>query len=274
MKHRILIFLLACSVMLACKKDEKFLYDVEIDNIYLDYQDEEQLTYSFAYTPGLPKDTIWVPVKISGKRVSRERKFQIQATDTGTTAKPDVHYEALKPFYVMPADSGMVRVPIILLNAPGLDSQSVKLTFQVVGGEDFDNKLPKKTRTKSLLFSNRLEIPSWWMLWVGELGPYSRVKHQLFLISSGTRDLLPQSEFMEIPRSLFYISNTRSLLKFPFSWVDTHPELGYVLTERTDGSGDYDLYQKDAPASKFHLKYFSAADTYIFLDENGNQITM
>ena len=274
MKHRILLFLVACSMLLACKKDDKFLYDMEIDNIYLDYQDEEQLTYSFAYTPGLAKDTVWVPVKISGKRVGRDRKFQIQVTDTATTAKADVHYEALKSFYVMPADSGLVKVPIILLNASGLESQSVKLTFQVVGGEDFDNKLPQKIRAKSLLFSNRLEMPSWWMFWMGELGTYSRVKHQLFLISSGTKDLAPPSEFMEIPRSLFYVSNTRSLLKFPFNWVDTHPELGYVLKERMDGSGDYDLYQQDAPATKFHLKYFSAADTYIFLDENGNQITM
>lgn len=266
--------MIACSVFLSCKKEDKFLYNAEIDNVYLDYENDEQLTYSFAYTPGLARDTIWVPVKISGTRSNRERQFKLAVVDSASTAKPDVHFEALKSFYVIPADSGVVKVPVVLLNARGLEVQTVRLTFEVSGGTDFDTKLPGKIRTKSLIFSNRLEMPSWWMFWMGELGAYSRVKHQLFLISSGTRDLSPPSEFMEIPRSLFYISNTRSMLKFPFNWVDTHPELGYVLTKRTDGSGDYDLYQKDAPATKFHLKYFSAADAYVFLDEDGKQITM
>lgn len=274
MKRKLILLLVSCMIMQACKKEDKFLYDAETDNIYLGYEDEDQLIYTFAYTPGLARDTIWIPVKISGKRVNHERRFALQVTDSASTAKSNTHYEALKPFYLMPADSGSVQVPVVLLNAPGLESASVRLTFVVSGGEDFKTQLPAKLRTKSLLFSNRLEMPSWWMFWMGELGPYSRVKHQLFLISSGTRDLLPPSEFMEIPRTLFYISNTRSMVKYPFNWVDTHPELGYVLTKRTDNSGDYDLYNKDAPATKFHLKYFSAADTYVFLDENGNQITM
>jgi hypothetical protein len=274
MKQKVILLLFACSILLACKKEEKFLYKAERDNVYLDYENEDQLTYSFAYTPGLARDTIWVPVKISGTRINRERQFNLGVVDTASTAKPDVHFEALKPFYVMPADSGLVKVPVVLLNAPGLEAQTVRLTLEVTGGSDFDTKLPRKIRAKSLIFSNRLEMPSWWVFWVGELGTYSRVKHQLFLITSGTRDLAPTTEFMEIPRSLFYISNTRSMLKYPFNWVETHPELGYVLTKRNDGSGDYDLFQKDAPATKFHLKYFSAADAYVFLDEDGKQITM
>jgi hypothetical protein len=274
MKDKILLLLIACCCLFACKKEEKFLYQEDVDNIYLAYEDEEQLTYTFAYQPGLAQDTVWIPIMIAGKRQNRDRNFQLTTVDTATTAKSNVHYEALKPFYVMPADSGVVHVPLVLLNAPDLETTSVRLTFEVLRGEDFEAKLPRKLRVKKLLFSNRLEMPSWWMFWMGELGPYSRVKHQLFLVSSGTRDLKPPSEFMEIPRSLFYISNTRSMLKYPFNWVNTHQELGYILTQRTDGSGDYDLYNKETPATKFHLKYFKAADTYVFLDENGAQINM
>ncbi len=275
MKIRIFLFIVVCSLMMACKKEDKFLYSEDVDNIYLAYEDEKQLTYTFAYTPGIARDTIWVPVKISGKRQNRDRQFALKTVDSATTAKVDLHYEALKPSYVMPADSGNIKVPVILLNAPGLENESVRITFELTGGTDFETRLPKAIRTKSLLFSNRLEMPSWWVYWMGELGSYSRVKHQLFLISSGTRDLSnPSIDFMQTPRSLFYISNTRSMLKYPFNWVETHPELGYTLKERTDGSGDYDLYQKDTPTIKFHLKYFKSADTYVFLDEKGEQITM
>lgn len=276
--YLVLIVLIGCS---GCKKDPKLDYNSD-DNIYLNYKDKDgnqdtsALTYSFAYHPTLSKDTIWIPVIISGKRVKSERMFKMEVVDSTTTAVKGVHYEPLKAAYAMPADSGKALVPVIILNSdPGLAERSVNLTIRVLGGEDFASSLPASLRTRSIYFSARLEKPAWWIYWQGQLGEYTRVKHQLFLISSGTVDLVDLSKpnaYLQIPRSLYYIDNVRNFVNDPFSWVNRFPEKGFVLTQRSGGNKDYDFYSASSPEKKFTLKYYAQVDRYFFVDENGGQI--
>jgi hypothetical protein len=280
MKRNIFYVLVVVAAFLGCKKDQLLTYGSR-DNIYLNYKDKDKnqdtsvLTYSFAYNPTLAQDTIWVPVIISGQRSKSERKFAMTVVDTATTAKAGTHYEALKPFYIMPADSGTIKVPVIIKNSdPELANKSVMLTIMVSGGQDFNSLLPPMLRTRSILYSARLEQPAWWIYWMGNLGTYSRIKHQLFLISSGTIDLVDMSKpnaFLQIPRSLYYIDNVRTFVNDPFAWVARYPEKGYVLTGRA-GSKDYDFYNSSSPDKKFYLKYYEQADKYFFVDENGQQV--
>lgn len=277
MKRNICYVFFICAAMFSCKKDVKQTYN-SADNIYLNYPNTDSLIYSFAYTQGVEEDTLWVPVIISGKRVSHDRKFALGVVDGSTTAVRTLHFEPLKPFYIMPADSGTVNVPVIIKNIDtGLVSKSVVLTIRVSGGEDFGSSLPTDIRSKRIFFSNRLEEPVWWKFW-GQLGAYNRTKHQLFLISSGTTDLVVPNSYpdwyYEIPRTLYYISNTHEFVTYPFDWVKAHPEKGYVLVKRNDDTGDYDFYNTGAPTKKFLLKYFKSADKYVFIDENGNQINI
>ncbi|GAA4311872.1 hypothetical protein GCM10023149_06970 [Mucilaginibacter gynuensis] len=274
MKRNIFFMLLACTLLYACKKDTKLLYNSP-DNIYLDYPTTDTITYSFAYSVGLAQDTVWIPVKISGKRISQDRNFEMNIIANATTATQGLHYEALKSSYKMPADSGVVHVPVILKNTDAaLESKSVYLTLRVTGGSDFQIQLADSLRTKTLLFSNRLEKPDWWNIkWADQIGDYSRVKHQLFLITSGTRDLINLfygDPNFQIPRNLYYIENTRTFLKDPFTWVTNHPDKGYMLTKIT-GSEDYNFYNVASPDKKFLFKYFSN-NQYFFIDENGGQI--
>ena len=65
----LLNWLLACC--LACQPDEVMQYQSP-DNVYFDFTtapNRDSLLYSFAYTPELPADTIFLPVRISGLRV-------------------------------------------------------------------------------------------------------------------------------------------------------------------------------------------------------------
>lgn len=280
-KHIFYVFLLSIALF-ACKKNEITTYD-SADNIYLNYYDEDgvfdtaAVTYSFSASPGLAKDTIWVPVVVSGKRQSSDRQFVLTVVDTATTAEKDKHYEPLKPFYIMPADSGKITVPVIIKNIDqNLTSKSVSLTFRLVGSADFSQGLPVMLRTKTLIYSNRLERPSWWMFWQGQLGEYSRVTHQLFLISGG-KDLvnptLPNA-YLEIPRTLYYLENVRLFVQDPFTWVARNPQAGYVLTKREDGSNDYDFYNISAPDIKLYVKFFPQVNGYFFINEAGKQIIM
>lgn len=269
--------------LFACKKDTVYQYDSETDNIYLNYLDDagdrdtSAVTYSFAASPGLASDTIWVPVSIAGKRVSRDRKLVLAVVDSSTTAVSGTHFEPLKPFYVMPADSGKLKVPIILMNTdPELANKSVVLTIRAVKSDDFSADLPVPMRSKRIIYSNRLEQPIWWVLWQGNLGPYSRTSHKLFLISGGqdlTNPAAPNG-YLGIPRTLYYLENAKNLTRDPATWISRNPDKGYVLTKRNDGTQDYDFYQKDAPAIKIQFKYFPQVDGYFFINENGNQIIM
>lgn len=282
MKKNIFYIFLLSIALFACKKNEITTYD-SADNIYLNYYNKDgvfdtaAVTYSFSASPGLAKDTIWVPVVVSGKRQSSDRQFVLAIVDTATTAQKDKHYEPLKPFYIMPADSGKVNVPVIIKNIDqDLTGKSVALTFRLVGNADFKQDLPAKLRTKKLIFSNRLERPSWWMFWQGQLGEYSRVTHQLFLISGG-KDLVDMSKpnaYLEIPRTLYYLENVRLFVKDPFSWISRNPQAGYILTKRADVSNDYDFYNISAPDIKFYVKFFPQVNGYFFINESGKQIIM
>ncbi len=273
-----LLTLAAGAIATGCKKEPLATYEAPqgTDNIYI--SDTAKLTYSFAYNPSLSSDTVWLPVRIAGERVSHERTFKISAVDSNSTAVSGVHYKPLESSYTMPADSGLIHIPIILLNTDtALAKKSVSLRLMVSGGDSFATNLPLKMRSKAITFSSRLEQPAWWMYW-GQLGQYSRIKHQLFLISSGTRDLIiptPQADpnyYYYIPRTLYYINNVHEFVTDPFTWVQQNPDKGYVLTKRNDGTGDYDFYNESSPGLKFWLKFFPSVNRLIFIDENGNQI--
>ncbi|MBC6111885.1 DUF4843 domain-containing protein [Pedobacter fastidiosus] len=281
MKKNIIYILLLSTMLFACKKNEMMPYG-STDNVYLRYldkdgnQDTTTLSYSFAYNPSLAQDTIWVPIVVTGPRVSHTRQFVLNIVDSMTTAVKGLHYEALKPSYTLPADSGKTRIPLIIKNTDdALASKSVTVGFRTVSGGDFSADLPVALRSKKIIFSNRLEKPAWWIYWESSLGEYGRTKHQLFLISSGTVDLVEFSKpnfFLEIPRSLYYIENFRVFLKDPATWIARNPSKGYVLTKKTDGSNDYDFYSEDAPTKRYTLKYFALVNGYFFIDESGKQI--
>ncbi len=277
----LIIFSFSIFLLNACNKEDLQKYGSK-DNIYLNYklsdgkQDTTTLTYSFAENPSMASDTIWVPVIISGQRAQRDRTFRLQKVDSMSTAKAEIHFEPLADSYTMPADSGTVKIPLIIKNIdPALANNSVKLTIRVAGGEDFNTDLPLNMRSRTIQYSARLEQPDWWMYWMGNLGLYSRTKHQLFLIGSGSKSLVNMSKpeaYLEIPRSLYYIDNFKKFCADPFAWVSRNPEKGYVLTKRTDGTQDYDFYFSGSPEKKFHVKYYPQVSRYFFIDDNGQQI--
>ncbi|MCC8426484.1 DUF4843 domain-containing protein [Mucilaginibacter sp. UR6-11] len=280
--YKILLAIGGVIALAGCKKENLITYSSPDgkDNIYLGtaVTDTTAFTYTFAYSPAQLRDTVWVKVTTSGERVHQPRNFILAADPKKTTAVSALHYEALKASYTMPADSGIVHVPVILLNTDtALQNKTVKITLVVSGGAGFSTNLPIEVRSKQITFSNRLEKPVWWNYW-GQLGNYSRVKHQLFLISSGTRDLVElngavdPNYFLHIPRCLYYINNVHEFLQDPFTWIQQNPSAGYKLTKRSDNTGDYDLYNVNAPDKKYWLKYFASVNKLIFIDENGNQI--
>ena len=273
MKNLIICILLVSALGLAsCSDNPEFLYDSP-DNIYFNFKDtaSSSITFSFAYTPEKVADTIFVPVKISGIISNQDRYFKLAVVDTATTAEQDLHYEAFKDSYVMPADSGTISVPVIIYNKdPELEESTVSLAFTLIPTTDFEVTMIDVIDGK-ISFSNRLEQPGWWIYWMSSLGLYSRTKHQLFLISAGTNDMPDMSEpdaYLRVPEALYHIARYTAFISDPFSWVEEHPE--YALTEKENG--DYDFYLKAAPEKVILLKKDMASGSYHFIDEKGQSI--
>ncbi len=256
----------------SCGENPDFVYH-EQDNIYLDYEDSTArvISHSFAYTPEKVEDTIFVPVRISGNTVNYDRTFKMAVVADETSAEAELHYQPFKSEYTMPADTGAILVPVVIYNTdPGLAEKTVTLAFALEATSDFQINFPHLNYAE-ISFSNRLEQPNWWTFWMGQLGLYSRVKHQLFLISTGTNDMPIMSDpdaYLLVPEALYHISQYTALVSDPFSWVDDNPE--YALTEKDNG--DYEFYLKETPEKVILLKKDEGTGSYQFIDENGQSI--
>ncbi|WP_157760580.1 DUF4843 domain-containing protein [Chitinophaga caeni] len=276
MKKLFFIGLCALGFFTACEKAEEITYNSNND-IYFDFEDEESgdrvdsFRYSFALYPDKSSDTIFLKVRISGERTSYDRKFKIATMGQFTTATVDLHYEPLLAEYTIPADSGSIMVPIVLLNQdPMLMDTTVRLTLQLQETSDFATSFTQLDSAK-IIWSNRLEKPTWWDVWRGELGDYSRVKHELFIRTTGTTALPnDQSDYQQTPMVLYYTRRFRAFISDPFAWVAQYPDEGYVITKEDDGQ--YYFYNKNNPEKKYLLEYSSSDGKYFIRDENGSRI--
>ncbi|MDH7460774.1 DUF4843 domain-containing protein [Chitinophagaceae bacterium 26-R-25] len=266
----ILLVLAAAS----CKKAEELKYNSP-DNIVFDFssEDKDSIVYTFAYTPDLARDTIMIPVRISGVQTSTDRTFILKAMPDSSTALPGKHYEAFKDSYVMPANKGRVSIPLVIYNTDSaLLNRSVKLKFKLYANDNFGTALVKEING-TLIFSSTLEKEYWWTYYLGDY--YSRTKHLLFLIATnGVRELTvpqPGVPFFDIPKNLYIISLLTSFMADPATWVKNNPGRDYVL-EKIKDSDNYYFYSINNPAKKILYKKDDGASTYHFIDEFGQRI--
>jgi len=274
MKH-LLIAILLCGAITGCKKATELTY-ASPDNVYFDLRNSkndrvDSVIYSFALYPELATDTIWLPVLLSENRSSADRKYNVSVIDSATTAVAGLHYKKLDDTYVLPANSGLSWMPLILFSTdPALTSTTVQIKLRLEGTPELGALYPKLD-TMKIIFSNRLEKPIWWDPWIGELGQYSRVKHELFIRVSGITELPPTtSDATTTPRVLYYTRRFKAFLADPIQWVKDNPAEGYTM--EPVGNGNYYFYSITNPEKKYLLVLNTTVNKYFFQDENGNPI--
>lgn len=267
MKKIMITLMAAVVVITACrKKDIKGFLGAP--NIFFNVNSYDSVLYTFALHPEKTKDTIWVPVNISGGRVNKDRVYSVKIVDSTTTAVVNKHFEPLKDQYVMPAGAGWVNLPIIVYNNDTmLQKRSFTLMLQVVPTADFNTEL-KDISTVRVVFSSRLEKPVWWFRTPG--GAYSIVKHKLFRLAATTGEVTLKTE--NAPIWLYYTARLQALLTSPRTWIDNNPDKGFDLKTRTDGSGNMDFYEIAAPVNTFRYEKETSSGIYYFIDENNGQV--
>lgn len=276
MKKSTIIIAMLSIVLFSCKKEEPLAYNTA-DNIYFDLTPDikddkaDSIVYSFAYNPEKDMDTILIPIRLAGIRQPVARKFSIGVVDTSTTAIASLHYKPLEQEYTLAADSGTFMLPLIVYSKDtALKNKTVILTLSLEASSELGISF-KSLRRGFIKLSNRLEKPLWWDVWSGELTVYSRVKHELFIRTSGTTELpLNPADYQLTPKALYYIRRFKSFLQDPFKWVADYPAEGYVITQEADGN--YYFYSSSSPENKYLMEKSTADGKYYFKDENGNRI--
>jgi hypothetical protein len=269
MLKRITGIIVAAGLLASCQKAHVLTYNSP-DNIYFNYSDPtfatDSVVYTFAFSPGQLSDTLLLPVRISGNRVAKDRKYQLVIIDSGTTAVVKEHYAPFLDYYIIPADSGTAWLPIILYNTDTLlTKRSVSLEVQLVGTSDLGTAIADMIDAR-IIISNKLEEPIWWTLWLGSY--FSQVKYQLFIIATGINTL--STSGLDAPKNLYFVGLLNNLLQDPFGWVSNNPQSGYVLQQQAGGS--YYFFKTGNPADFIVVQKDPSTGTYFFIDENGGEV--
>ncbi|TCD02763.1 DUF4843 domain-containing protein [Pedobacter psychroterrae] len=265
-----IIIILAVLCASSCKKAEEKLFD-HAANVYFDIHngDKDSILRTFAYTPTLPQDTVWLPVRLAGIRTEENRTFTARVETDSSSAVAGQHYEALKPSYSIAAGKGLGYIPLVIYNKDkALENQSVSVIIKLTGTPELGIENPYLIRAK-VVFSAKLEKPDWWDFW--PLPPYSRTKHELFFLVTGQQSMT--REGLDAPKNLYYVGLLNTMLGNPFNWVTKNPLKKYVIEAVTAGSTDqYYFYNTDNPAKKTLMKKNVQNGKYYFIDENGNEV--
>lgn len=267
---RYLIILLAFICLVSCKKANEMLFEHRA-SVYFDTPAEERdsILRTFAYTPTLAQDTVWIPVRLLGIRTDQNRTFTARVETDSSTAIPGMHYEALKPSYMIKAGDGFTYLPLVIYNKDKeLENRSVSVMIKLTGTPDLAIENPYLIKAK-VVFSAKLEKPDWWDTW--PLPPYSRTKHELFFLVTGQKSMT--KEGLDAPKNLYYVGLLNTMLSNPFNWVTKNPLKGYVIEEVVAGKTDqYYFYNTANPAKKTLLRKNTQNGKYYFIDENGNEV--
>jgi hypothetical protein len=285
MKKSIFIYIAIGSMLLGCQKAEEMKYVGETCIVFGTTSDTlKPIVYSFLEHPeSNGTDTILVPARIMGNRASFARTFRVTVISAKTTAVAGTHYVPLNPEYTMPADSGLIYLPVIVKNSdPALSLNPVKLALLIEANEYFGSN--PKMQSAIITFSNTINEPSWWQYWMtsqSSFPKFSVTAYSLVTMVTG-RNKFETTSSGDI--SLFYISIYSMLYVWtPFynasvsgpaalsSWIENHP--GWILTKHSSDEY-YDFYRTDSPSVKF--KYgpvSSGSSVYGFFDENGKIVS-
>lgn len=168
-------------ILCSCNDDnEKLFIGMPGLHFALPMNNLDSMVYSFT---SISDNHIVVnlPVELEGYAGYADRPFAIRVNQEGTSAVAGKHYEALEENYLLEKGQYSMNVPVTLLYSGDLDTVSVKLTLEIVSGNDFTEGIPYRKKAV-LICSNQLPpIKFWNAFYQFYFGPYSKTKHRYIL---------------------------------------------------------------------------------------------
>ncbi len=193
MKTKTILALLGAVCLLdACEKDLP-LYSDSQAALNFDYNTSNSdsiVNYSFVYSGGKLRDTVWLNLTTMGFVSSQDRQFELCQVATGVNdAQAGVHYVSFdspeeQPYLVVPAGKTTVSVPVFVLRDASLADTSFNLRVEVRPNGTFTTGY-KQQSYKIVNITNQLTRPRQWR--TAYFGAYGPVKHQFMIDATGER---------------------------------------------------------------------------------------
>lgn len=224
------------------------------NDAWLQFSGDTLQAKSFIYDPpSVLKDTVHLYVQIVGRNVKKDRQIKIeQVIDTGNVnvAVAGEHFLAFtdpefSKHLMIKADSGSVKLPIVLYRHDILKKKSFTLKVRLLESGDF--KLGESTNlVRTIVFSDKLEKPSYWDRWGGYLakwylGAYGPVKHRFMIDVTGLKidDKFLEGFVRNATLRNFYMTLFKDKLR---EYNDAHPD-NPLREEPKEGQTIGDLVQ-------------------------------
>ncbi len=138
----------------------------------------DSITYSFGTKPeSLLKDTIQVPVRITGFKAKKKMSFKVSVDHEKSTAVENVNYKALENQFVVLPDSVNAFIPVILYRE-GLSQEAnmaLKIVMRLEGTADLGIAFADGAQM-SIVFDNEVQKPVIWQYLEPYLGPFTPKK--------------------------------------------------------------------------------------------------
>ncbi len=208
MKNYILLLLILLGVG-ACSESELTQFS-EPDAIYFQLKETDfNMHYSYwddwlAYKGdsliftfgGIPKesesykteDTLWIQVNNLGTLPSHERFFKV-SVNSQSTAEEGVHYQSLESAYEFPIGEWYTSFPVVFYNHESLGETPYTLHLDLEQNEHFILGLEGRTSVRIQIYNDVVEPQIWDQYLYTHLGPYSKAKHRVILLTNGGRVL-------------------------------------------------------------------------------------
>lgn len=196
-----ILAVIACNKELGGYADEPRVYFWERTATAYPVRAENK-SFSFVLLPAtVTEDTMMVAAKIMGLPAKADRNFRA-AVDTGSTAKEGTDYKILPG--VIPADSILGYLPVVVYRKPELKTVTQKLNLKIVDGGDFKAGVSEEAKIQ-LLWNDNLIKPANWDTRPGLVtyfGVYSVVKYRFIIDVLGMSEFPLQTSNVYIPGQL------------------------------------------------------------------------
>lgn len=192
MKHVLYTIFLISSCLAGCSKDEIDHYG-NTDYIFFSTDTATTIEYSFAFNPGVEKDTVGVVLKLVGKLGTADRPVALAVDPAYTTAIASDY--KLPDQVVLRAGHAADTIPLILHKSARLQTGKFKIRLVLNQNDQFQPG-PPTNRYLNIIFSDMIARPGWWtnIVTTNFLGTYSDTKYRLFIEATGIADMTGLSE--------------------------------------------------------------------------------
>lgn len=193
--------LVMATMLTCCAKDTPRFADQEGLYINKGIMDsyKDSVTYSFAVKPdALLQDTVFLPVRITGVAVARDRPAPVAAIKDSSTAIAGQHYEL--PVCLIRADSFSARFAVVVKRSPDLKGKEVRLWLKVTPNADFPLDITRLASGYSPFYlvriNDKLTKPDKWEAagsWLQTFfGNYSETKFKFIIKVTGRSNWPPR----------------------------------------------------------------------------------